>query len=304
MANNFNNSNVTNFLNLNDTTSTVTYHFNTKYREKYYETQSINCDLKINPQQSDVIALRLSSITIPNSWYVFTNLLNNNRFTIQAVDTNGKTEVLEVVIPEGNYTAEELQTFLNTQYFHLSERRYSFSRLEFCISKHNLKSTFRIIEGPINTTFKFHLFFVQSDTINIMSTCGWILGFRYGKYLNVKDQISSEGLYNGGGDRFIYILLKETPQTSDARNKHIICRESGQIFNLDYIMGKIPLQNGKFSINTDETMDNNVTFRKTRVYPNTKTITGFNVQLIDQFGQDIFLNNMDFSFSIEMIIQT
>ena len=147
MANNFNvtNSNVTNFLNLNDTTSTVTYHFNTKYREKYYETQSINCDLKINPQQSDVIALRLSSITIPNSWYVFTNLLNNNRFTIQAVDTNGKTEVLEVVIPEGNYTAEELQTFLNTQYFHLSERRYSFSRLEFCISKHNLKHTVHLL---------------------------------------------------------------------------------------------------------------------------------------------------------------
>ena len=54
-----------------------TYHLNTKFRDDYYKTPSSKCNIPMtdtNPFQ----AVRLSQICLPNSWYVFSNLLENN----------------------------------------------------------------------------------------------------------------------------------------------------------------------------------------------------------------------------------
>ena len=62
-------------------------------------------------------AVRLSQICLPNSWYVFSNLLENNYFIVQ-IENEGsdQLEILEVIIPEGNYTADELETYLNDNF--------------------------------------------------------------------------------------------------------------------------------------------------------------------------------------------
>ena len=94
-----------------------TYHFNTKFRQKYYKNPSSKCTMGFN-LSSKFSAVRLSSLSLPNSWYLFSSLLENNKFIIQMENTaTNNTEVLEVVIPEGNYSSTDLETFLNSTYF-------------------------------------------------------------------------------------------------------------------------------------------------------------------------------------------
>jgi hypothetical protein len=285
---------------LNKNFKVQTYHLNTKFRDDYYKTPSSKCNIPMtdtNPFQ----AVRLSQICLPNSWYVFSNLLENNYFVVQIENEGSENiEILEVVIPEGNYTADELETYLNTTYFSDSDRIYGFKKIKFTINKHTLKSQFSLVDCSIESSLKFDLIFVRKNTPTLMSTCGWILGFRYGKYYNVRDEIYSEGLYDGGGDRYIYFCLTNT-ELENANTEHVIALDN-KVESVDSpnVLAKIYLNNGKFAINLNEDRDNELSFNKSLILPSETTLTkGLNIKILDQYGQEIYLNNMDFSFTLE-----
>ena len=46
----------------------------------------------------------------------------------------------------------------------------------------------------------------------------WTLGFRLAKYLNITDIITSEGLFDGGGDRYIYMVLNDYNYNNNSNN--------------------------------------------------------------------------------------
>ena len=277
----------------------ITYHFNTKFRKNYYKNPSTRCILPFT--LSDKFrAIRLSHIAIPNTWYLFSTLLNNNRFTVQVEnETTGSIEVLEVIIPDGNYTSNDLELFLNTTYFCESGRTYGFVKIKFTINNLTLKSQFSLVNTSIEETIKFHVIFVEENTLNIMATSGWILGFRYGKYYNIKDEIFSEALFDGGGDRYVYFCLTNT-ELEDNYNKHIILLDNErESLKSNKVLSKLYLKNGKFSINVDDEVDNAFSYNKILVLKNAQSLSNIQINLIDQFGQEIYLNNMDFSFSLE-----
>lgn len=277
------------------------FHFNTKFRKNYYKTPSTKCELPF--LLSDKFkSLTLQSICIPNSWYLFSELLENNKFIVQVENlTTESLEVLEVIIPEGNYTPEELTHFLNSTYFYESNRTYGFVKIKISIDKHTLKTSFHLVNTQIEEQIKFHLIFVEATTSSIMSTCGWLLGFRYGKYFNVKDEMYSEGLYDGGGDRYIYFCVTNN-ELEDVYNKHIILLDNERDHpKSQSVLAKIHLKNGKFALHTDESQDNELTYKKTLVLKNPRALSSLHINILDQYGQEIYLNNMDFSFSIEFV---
>jgi len=286
----------------NSNYSVETFHLNTKFRNEYYKTPSTKCKIPMKDTKK-FQAVRLSQICLPNSWYVFSNLLENNYFIVQ-IENEGsdQLEILEVIIPEGNYTADELETYLNTTYFVDSERIYGFRKIKFTINKHTLKSQFSLVDCGIESTLKFDLIFVKENTASLMSTCGWILGFRYGKYYNVRDEIYSEGLYDGGGDRYIYFCLTNT-ELENGKTSHVIALDNEVESNDSlHVLSKIYLNNGKFSININEDRDNEISFNKSLILGKDITLTkGINIKVLDQYGQEIYLNNMDFSFTLEFI---
>jgi hypothetical protein len=279
----------------------TTYHFNTKFRKDYYKTPSTRCQFPFTLTDK-FKSVRLSHICIPNSWYLFSSLLDNNKFIIQIEnETTDNIEILEVVIPDGNYTPVDLEQFLNTTYFHESGRTYGFIKIKFCINKHTLKSSFSLVNTSIEENVKFHVIFVKQDTSTIMSTCGWLLGFRYGKYYNVKDEVYSEGLYDGGGDRYIYFCLTNT-ELEDNYNKHVILLDNErESLKSSIVLAKLYLKNGKFSINVDDEKDTIETYNKILILKTPKEFSSISINVIDQYGQEIFLNNMDFSFSLEFL---
>ena len=177
-------------------------------------------------------------------------------------------------------------------YFCQSGNENDLSFLKISISKIDLKTQFKIVKKtPFG--FYFNLKFVTPSVSHLMYSTGWLLGFRMGQYLKLKNDIESEGLFDAGGDRYIYISLEDFNKN---RNDNNIIFLDDTFIDKD-IIGKMYLHNGKFNINIhDNDGDANLKKREFMGPVDMKTIK---IKLLDEYGNLIHLNNMDWSFAIE-----
>lgn len=266
---------------------------NSCFRNNYF--QSNPCDfLYLLPVEiKNVLSMRLASIEIPNAWYLFSNIQKNNACKIDIVKNGIKTSY-EIIIADGNYDNESLQSFLNSTYLCDSETETDLQFLKFTIESTNCKSCFKKThEAPDNMTFS--LLFLEDINKNIMTTFGWILGYRLPNYLNIQEKIVSEGLFDGGGDRYIYVAINDYQYNSNSSN---LVTFDKNILNED-IIAKIPMINGKLCLIIDES---NNALTKTRKYNGPVNIARLSIKILDKFGNVIDLNCMDYSLTIEMEI--
>jgi len=306
---------ITQLLNLN---------LNSCFRNNYY--QSGPCDfLYIIPSEiKNVTSMRLASIEIPNSWYLFSNIKKNNVFEIvfnvpanfNNNNTNKTTTCSYIIeIPEGNYDNEKLQDYLNSTYFYETTSSSEYKKtylnyIKFSINKYNLKSTFELVNLPSSSLgnandddeddicyekdrLRFSLKFSQGINQNIMNTFGWVIGFRSGNYINIDESITSEALFDGGGDRYIYVCINDFQYNTNPLN--MVCFDKS-VFNED-VIAKIPMVNGKLSLIIN---DNNNPLAKVRRYNGPVNLSRLQIKIVDHFGTIIDLNNMDFSFTLEL----
>jgi hypothetical protein len=253
--------------------------------------------------------MRLASIEIPNAWYLFSKIKKNNFFEIDfQIKKKGEDKYTKynflIDIPDGNYDIESLQYYLNTTYFNESSltENTPLKYIKFTIDPYTLKSSFSLIYFEEDEEYEkeekhiiFNLKFIENINQNAMSTMGWILGFRLGTYLNIEDCITSEGLFDGGGDRYIYVCINDFQYNNN--NSNIVCFDKS-ILN-EEVIAKIPMINGKLSLIVN---DNNQVLAKLRRYNGPVNISRLQIKILDKFGTVIDLNNMDFSFTLEMEI--
>jgi hypothetical protein len=145
-------------------------------------------------------------------------------------------------------------------------------------------------------TFVFSLHFTDEGVDNILETTGWIMGFRLARYLKIDDTIFSEGLFDGGGDRYVFLAVNDYQYNYNETN--IVCFDNMSIN--ENIIAKIPLRNGKLSFTIDENDKNPLI--KIRRYNGPVNINKIEIKLLDKFGDVIDLNHMDWSFSLELEI--
>ena len=272
-------------------------HFNTKFRDNYYNTSSTDFLYKFPLTVSNAVSVRLRSIDIPNTWYTFSNRLGNNRFIIECQIGRKCPETIihEIVIPEGNYSAIQLTNYLNDTYLFQSGKVNELNYIKLTIDKTDLKTRFERIGSP-PTVLKFNFKFVLPSTKSIMFTMGWIMGFRMGQYLNVEKNLISEGLFDGGGDRYLYISFVDFNKN---RNDNNIIFLDNSFIDKD-ILGKIYLRDGKFHVNVDDS-DGEGSLKK-REFNGPVDFERIHLKLLDEYGNIIYLNNMDFSFALEFEI--
>jgi hypothetical protein len=265
---------------------------NSCFRNNYFTSTSTDFQYMIPCEIKNVVSLRLASIEIPNAWYLFSDKHNNNKFVL-AININGILEKYEIVIPEGNYDNENLQEFLNNSYFYKSHYTNGLQYIRFSIDPFNFKTHFDVVGSPNN--FSFSLIFSENANNNPMINAGWLLGFRLPTYINITDDVRSEGLFDGGGDRYIYFILEDYQYNNNSTN--IVCFDKSTME--DNILAKIPIVNGKLSLIID---DNNNPLTKTRKYNGPINLRKLHIKVLDKFGDVINLNNMDFSFTLEVEI--
>jgi len=266
---------------------------NSCFRHNYYQSNPCDFFYMIPIEIKNVISMRLVSIELPNAWYLFSHVQKNNIFQIE-IKADGNVQSFSIVIPDGNYDIDTLQCYLNTTYFYESSMDTYLKYIKFYIDTYNLKTRFEILDNNF-TDFNFSLKFVETIGQNIMNTCGWMLGFRLGNYLNVANRIQSEGLFDAGGDRYIYVCLNDYQYNNNTLNT--VCFDKSTLN--EEVLAKIPMINGKLSLIVS---DDNNPLAKIRRYTGPVNISKLHIKILDKFGTVIDLNNMDFSLTLELEI--
>ena len=155
---------------------------------------------------------------------------------------------------------------------------------------------FKFTDAVKDITAHMNIKFVSQETENIMYSSGWVLGFRYGQYKNITEYLMSEGLFDAGGDRYLYFCL-------DDFNKNVSRANIVQFQDSDMrddVLAKIYLLDGKFAINVDNSLENENNHGKIREYFGPVNIRKIAIKLLDEYGRLINLNNMDFSYTLEV----
>jgi len=280
---------------------------NTLFREDYFGTSSTDFTIVLPYYFKNVLSLRLSSLQLPNVIYCISKFNGNNTFYIEEDSTgiNGT-----ITFPDGNYNnisdfATLLQTEINNQ--------LSISPDRFIVSHDDNSNKITIS----NTLSNFSMVFNESlqkvkgkkrvynptdgqrlqncvEIEEIYKKFGWIVGYRDEAYYN-SNSYTTEGVYNGAYPNYIYFVLNDY-NNSQAQN--VFGMYSKSIIG-DNILGMIPITSQSFYVNF--TNGNDYIERK-REYFGPVRIQRLKIQLLNQYGDIINLNNMDYSFSLELEI--
>jgi hypothetical protein len=267
---------------------------NSCFRSNYYSTNPTDYQYVLPSEIKNVVSMRLASIELPNSWYLYNDLNKNNTFRVEIMTSDGTITSYDIVIPEGNYDTDTLTEYVNNTYFCFSTTPdLHLQQLQYSISEIDLRSVITVLNDNMYN-LSFSIYFSEDVAHNIMDTLGWKVGFRLGAYKNFYTSIVSEGMFDGLGDQYIYVSINDYQYNNNSLN--MVCFDNSVME--ENIIGKIPITNGKMSIIITESN----ALVKTRKYNGPVNIRNLHIKILNKFGEIVDLNHMDFSFTLEMEI--
>lgn len=230
-----------------------------------------------------VISLKLSSLEYPDTTFMLSNAKRTNRMFIKENNTN--LEAL-IVLPEGNYTEITLPEILQ---YAINAGLDSGDRFRVTIDQISHRMTI------LNTTNTFSMEFSNNATNSVLSkNLGWYMGYRSAQYIN-SDAYESEGLFNPVPLPYIYFILNDYTISSSTT----IMGFFGENYIEKNILAKIPIPVNSYQILFDNNSD---IISKKREYFGTVDISKFSIRILDQYGDLVNTNQMDFSFTLELEI--
>ena len=153
-----------------------------------------NFSFDLSEKISNVISMKLHSIQIPTTWYIFDDSLGNTCFIYQTLDANGKVDKnIFVKIPPGNYTLNFLNTYFTTYSYYdpatntlvpapldlVISLQETTGKIAFISSVSNIKLIF--YSDGYNNTLLFNSCLDGScgtSQMRLNQNFGWYLGYR------------------------------------------------------------------------------------------------------------------------------
>ena len=212
-----------------------------------------------------------------------------------------------IIIPDGNYTSQGLINTLNNllspldEDGNLLEPNSIFSYIEFNldIDEHN-SGTGKVIIRPAETHTdlinKITLDFMRnkqgsSDTTSILTKIGWNLGFIKPKYEGSNTYIS-DTIFEMNSIRYVYLAVDDFNNNS---NNQFISIFNKSILNPN-ILARIAIKGSFFG----SVQENNFTIiTEPRQYFGPVDIQRLRIQLYDEYGRILNMNNANFSFCLD-----
>ena len=247
----------------------------TRFRENYYSSPSTNFHFTLPAVFNDVLSMTLNAVELPTDYYNISKQMGNNFFYVDG-------DLME--IPSGNYKITELFAAIN-------EALAPMSTVNFTTNT----TTNKTIVGYSNidtTTLKLD-FQTDYDGNKDRSTplplkLGWLLGFRNGYYEGSRNYVS-EGIIDVNGPRYMYLVVDDH---NNSVNNSFYSAFNSSIMNKN-VLARISINATSFSVVTHDNL-NVVTLP--RDYFGPVNIQHLTIQLLDEYGRVVDLNNMDFSF--------
>jgi len=269
----------------------------TRFRENYYSTSSTNFNLSLPMQFYNVLQMTLASIELPTTYYTVSKQLGTNFFTIVA---NNISKIVE--IPDGNYNPDGMINAIN---FALTSLGDVFSYIVFSINISSNNGSGQTMVGVsssyVGPSISIELNFQQDRYGNedhntpLPLKLGWLLGFRMGQYINNENYVS-EGIIDLTGPKYIYLVVNDYQNNV---NNSFYGAFNSSILNKN-IIARITMQAPNFVIFSENNL-NLITLP--REYFGPTNLNTLQIQLLDEYGRIIDLNNMDYSFCLNLTLQ-
>ena len=303
----------------------------TRFRENYYTTLSTDYSITLPTVIKNVISMELSALEIPSTYFQISKSLGNNFFWIGWYHKKSKSSALEwyyISIPDGNYQRIEIQQAINEQIqiaTNTSDKDYRPACVidehttKTCITFINTKTdnsgnqlylAFNRTSGPFNNNATVHNqaglselppYDRESRNNGIVGNLGWILGYRLGEYTGAWSYVS-EGCYDAWGTKYIYISVNDfnknvnnfvlTAYNESIGKANILARISTQSAASSDFSSGLSLSN--------DTVTNDSSIKK-RFYFGPVDIQRLELQILDEYGRILDLNNMDYSMAINLV---
>jgi hypothetical protein len=268
----------------------------TRFRSNYYATNASNFNVELPLKISQVVSLQLSALEMPNTFYVISQVFGNNFFVLEIA---GLTPLI-VTIPDGNYDYLSLQEYINNYLQTVGTGNYQnirfLSDINTPLGTGPAAGSGRMVAGSTTGTIAFSLNFVTDRYGNedrqtpLPLKLGWLMGFREGYYENALTYVS-EGIINLLGPRYIYLVVDDF---NNNVNDGFYAAFSSSILNKN-ILARISLQGSVFNLMSK---DNFNLITTPRQYFGPVDIQKLQIQLLDEYGRILNLNNMDYSFCL------
>ena len=303
-----------------NTTSTL-LNINTKFRTNFYNTTATDFVLDLPEEFKNVVSITVVSVQVPNSNYTFCSSYGTNEFTVELFDLSANNtapasgalkETKVIKIKEGIYTGAILQDYLNTNVFSEGELKRIGCKYDGISRKFRFFRDFRKdISGgtpePSNPNIRhaFNLDFRLNEDKNrpIQLNMGWILGYRQQYYNWEQDYVDASGInfkldqgynpeavYDNLGSRYFILCIDDFNKNY---SNTLSSPFSESVFNNETAIAKVP--NNPNSVNFDD-----IFYQSRRNYFGPVNIKKLKIQLLDELGRVVDLNNNDFSFSIQI----
>lgn len=298
---------------LNTRVITKTLNIDTRFRENLYTTHSSDFNMNIPNKLNKVVSMQLSSIELPNVFYNISESFGNNYLYISAnynsfdFTSTGITDEQFIIIPDGNYNNNGLINTINKllapkdlcgNLIH-PNKIFSYIQLFLDIDSTNSgtgKVSIKSIESHENYLNSITLDFTKnrngtSDTTSLFSKIGWTLGFLKPNYQGSKSYIS-DTIIELSTIRYIYLAIDDF--NNNANNQFI------SIFNKSIlnpnILARISIKGAHFS----SIQENNFTIiTEPRQYFGPVDIQRLKIQIYDEYGRILNLNNANYSFCLD-----
>ena len=306
-----------------------------RFRDNYYTSLSTDYRITLPSNIKNVISMELAALEFPNTYYQISKSLGNNYMWIGTnVIGNGSSsnpiQWFYISIPDGNYRRKEIESAINEQIKIATGVNGDEERPACIIDEHTTKTVFSLIglddfEGEVDARQLYIAFNRSSGKYNggatvamqsnssltdfdydaknngIVGNLGWILGFRLGEYSGSWSYVS-EGCYDAWGTKYLYIVINDYNQNV---NNFVITAYNESIGKAN-VLARISTESSAsndFSAGlslTNNTIANDSSIKK-RDYFGPVNISKLEIQILDEFGRVIDLNNMDFSLALNLV---
>ena len=282
---------------LNKRTLRQNINIDTRFRENYYTSMATNFHLDLPMRLTQVVSLQLSALELPTSFYAVSGVFGNNFFSLQI---DGEDPLI-VTVPDGNYNYLSLQTYINN-FLSTQTINVAYQTIQFLLDINTPGGTGSggtgkmVVAYSAASTTNFSISF-QTDRYGnedrqtpLPLKLGWLMGFREGYYENNVAYVS-EGVIDLTGPKYIYLVVDDF---NNSVNDGFYGAFTSSVLNKN-ILARISLQGSVFSTFTQSNL---LLVTTSRQYFGPVDIQKIQVQLLDEYGRILNLNNMDYSFCL------
>jgi hypothetical protein len=274
-----------------------------RYRENYYVTQSSNFHVTLPIKLSGVDSMKLAAIEFPpTAFFAVSKLLGNNFFWVRAGNSSaGDLEEIAIVLQDGNYTPTEATSLINS----ILQAETGSTYLQYIICSVNANASQTSGSGqllvavsesyPFEVPFEFTIDLQadingnDDDSTPLPIKLGWKLGFRNGKYTGNSSYLT-EGVVNLSGAAYLFLSVNDYNNYSNT----FFSAFNESVLNKDILARLAVASSSRNAI----TYSNIGRITTPRQYHGPVDIEKMQIQLLDEFGRIVNLNNMDFSICL------